>query len=83
MGTIFWTHRDSGGMQFNYSEIVGYYADNRNACDSVSNLECAVGCALSIFYLLESWVRASMKGFAAAGVSVPPSTISLLLDAFP
>src|SRR5580704_1567106 len=42
-GQIFWTHTDSGGTEFNYSEIVGnsaavaisnsYYADNRTARD--------------------------------------------------
>jgi hypothetical protein len=41
MGQIFWTHRDSGGTQFNFSEVLGnstavaisnaYYADNRTA----------------------------------------------------
>jgi hypothetical protein len=40
-GHTLWTHRDSCGMQFNYSEIVGnsaavaisnaYYTDNRTA----------------------------------------------------
>jgi hypothetical protein len=47
-GQIFWTHRDSGGTQFNYSEIVGnstavaisnaYYADNRTAADGATEL---------------------------------------------
>lgn len=53
VGQIFWTHRDSGGTQFNYSEIVGnsvavaisngYYADNRNARDAASKLGVQVG----------------------------------------
>ena len=44
MGQIFWTHRDSGGTQFNYSEVIGnstavaistsYYANKRTATDA-------------------------------------------------
>ena len=50
---IFWTHTDSGGTQFNYSEIVGnstavaisnaYYPDNRTASDAVSKLGTQIG----------------------------------------
>lgn len=52
-GQIFWTHRDSGGMQFNFSEIVGnstavaisnaYYPENRNASDAAIKLGIQVG----------------------------------------
>ena len=48
MGEIFWTHTDAGGMQFNYSEIVGnatavaissaYYPDGRDVHSSVLRL---------------------------------------------
>lgn len=48
VGQIFWTHKDSGGTQFNYSEVVGnstavaistaYYPDGRNAADAVQAL---------------------------------------------
>lgn len=48
VGQIFWTHTDSGGTQFNYSEILGnsaavaisnaYYPDNRTASNAVSKL---------------------------------------------
>jgi len=53
MGQIVWTHRDSGGTQFNYSEVIGnstatalsisYYADNRTAADGVSKLGMQLG----------------------------------------
>ena len=65
MGQIFWTHRDSGGTQFNYSEIVGnsvavaisnaYYADNRNASDAVSKLGMQVGVDMAANILKEFW----------------------------
>ena len=45
---IVWTHRDSGGHQFNYSEVLGnatavaisnaYYPDDRHASNAVSKL---------------------------------------------
>jgi hypothetical protein len=50
---IFWTHNDSGGMQFNFSEIVGnstaiaisntYHPDSRNASDAVLGLGIQIG----------------------------------------
>jgi hypothetical protein len=53
MGQIFWTHRDSGGTQFNYSEIMGnsaavaisnaYYANDRTAGDGGTKLGMQVG----------------------------------------
>ena len=53
MGQIFWTHRDSGGTQFNYSEVIGnstaaaistaYYADSRTAAAGVSKLGMQLG----------------------------------------
>jgi hypothetical protein len=53
MGQIFWTHKDSGGMQFNYSEILGnstavaisnaYDPDNRTASSAVSKLGVQIG----------------------------------------
>jgi len=60
MGQIFWTHRDSGGMQFNYSEIVdnsaavaisnAYYADNR-----VTKLGMQIGVDMAANILKEFW----------------------------
>jgi hypothetical protein len=65
MGQIFWTHRDSGGTQFNYSEIVGnstavaisnaYYADNRTASDAVSKLGMQLGVDMASNILKEFW----------------------------
>lgn len=53
MGQIFWTHTDSGGHTFNFSEIGGnaaavaisqaYYPENRNAGDAGSKLAVQVG----------------------------------------
>ena len=50
---VFWTHRDSGGTQFNYSEWLGnstavaisnaYYPDHRSAGSSISKLGMQVG----------------------------------------
>ena len=52
IGQIFWTHRDSGGMQFNYSKVIGnstavaisnaYYRDNRDAGDAVTKSACSL-----------------------------------------
>jgi len=53
MGQIFWTHTDSGGHMFNFSEIGGnatavaisqaYYPENRNAVDAGEKLCIQVG----------------------------------------
>src|SRR5271166_4955932 len=53
IGQIFWTHTDSGGTQFNYSEILGnstavaisnaYYPDNRTASNAVSKFGTQIG----------------------------------------
>jgi hypothetical protein len=65
MGQIFWTHRDSGGTQFNYSEVIGnstavaisnaYYADNRTASNAVSNLTVQLGVDMASNVLKEFW----------------------------
>ncbi len=65
MGQIFWTHRDSGGTQFNYSEVIGnatavaisnaYYVDNRNASDAVSMLGMQIGVDMAANVLKEFW----------------------------
>lgn len=64
-GQIFWTHTDSGGTQFNYSEIVGnsvavaisnaYYVDNRDAHDAVSKLGMQLGVDMASNVLKEFW----------------------------
>lgn len=62
---IFWTHTDSGGAQFNYSEVVGnsaavaisnaYYADNRTAGDAAAKLGVQVGVDMAGNILKEFW----------------------------
>jgi hypothetical protein len=64
-GQIFWTHKDSGGTQFNYSEIAGnsaavaisnaYYVDNRTAGDAVSKLGLQIGVDMASNILKEFW----------------------------
>jgi hypothetical protein len=65
MGQIFWTHRDSGGTQFNYSEVLGnstavaisnsYYADNRTVSNAVSGLSVQLGVDMASNILKEFW----------------------------
>jgi hypothetical protein len=65
MGQIFWTHRDSGGTQFNYSEVLGnstavaissaYYPDQRRAADAVSKLGVQLGVDMGSNILKEFW----------------------------
>ena len=62
---VFWTHRDSGGTQFNYSEWLGnstavaisnaYYRDHRSACNSISKLTMQVGVDAVGNVLKEFW----------------------------
>ncbi len=62
---IFWTHTDSGGSMFNFSEILGnstavaisnaYYPDNRTAPDAVSKLGIQVGVDMVGNILKEFW----------------------------
>jgi hypothetical protein len=64
-GQIFWTHTDSGGTSFNYSEIVGnatavaigdaYYPDNRNLSSNASKLGIQVGVDMASNILKEFW----------------------------
>jgi hypothetical protein len=65
MGQIFWTHTDSGGSQFNYSELIGnstavaisnaYYSDNRTASNAVSKLGVQLGVDMAANILKEFW----------------------------
>ena len=65
MGQIFWTKRDSGGMQFNYSEVIGnsaavaisnaYYANNRDAGDATTKLGVQIGVDMAANVLKEFW----------------------------
>jgi hypothetical protein len=65
VGQIFWTHRDAGGTQFNYSEIIGnsaavaisnaYYANDRDAGDAASKLGMQLGVDMASNILKEFW----------------------------
>jgi hypothetical protein len=65
IGQIFWTHSDSGGTQFNYSEVLGnstavaistaYYRDNRDAGDAVTKLGMQLGVDMASNVLKEFW----------------------------
>jgi hypothetical protein len=65
VGQIFVTHSDSGGKQFNYSEILGnsaavavsqsYYPDNRKASDAASSLAIQIGVDAASNVLKEFW----------------------------
>ena len=62
---IFWTHRDSGGKQFNYSEWLGnstaaamsnaYYPDQRSVSNAVSKLAMQIGVDAVGNVLREFW----------------------------
>jgi len=65
IGQIFWTHTDSGGTQFNYSELIGnstavaistaYYRDNRDSGDAVTKLGLQLGVDMASNVLKEFW----------------------------
>jgi len=65
VGQIFWTHTDSGGTQFNFSEIAGnataaaisnaYYPDNRTAANAATKLASQVGIDMLGNILKEFW----------------------------
>jgi hypothetical protein len=64
-GQIFWTRTDSGGKQFNYSEIVGnstavaistaYYPEGRDVSSAVSKLGTQIGVDMVGNILKEFW----------------------------
>lgn len=64
-GQIFWTHKDAGGSNFNYSEVVGnsvavaistaYYRDQRDVPDATSNLGQQLGVDMASNVLKEFW----------------------------
>jgi hypothetical protein len=65
VGQIFWTHTDSGGRQFNCSEIVGnstavaiseaYYPDSRTPTDAISKLGAQIAVDTATNILKEFW----------------------------
>ena len=71
VGQIFWTHTDSGGTQFNYSEIFGnatavaisnaYYPDNRDARSNATRLGVQLGLDAAGNILKEFWPDVSQR----------------------
>ena len=71
MGQIFWTHTDSVGTQFNFSEVIGnstavaisnvYYSDNRTASDAISKLGAQLGVDIASNILKEFWPDIARK----------------------
>jgi hypothetical protein len=65
MGQIFWTHKDSGGTQFNFSEIGGnatavalsnlYYPDGRTAGQNLSRFGVQIADDMAGNILKEFW----------------------------
>jgi hypothetical protein len=63
LGQTFWTHSDSGRMQFNYSEILGnstavaisnaYYQDSRDAASALTKLGTQIGVDMAANVLKE------------------------------
>jgi hypothetical protein len=81
VGQIFWTHTDSGGRQFNYSEIAGnstavaismaYYPGSRTASDALSQLGAQVGVDMASNIVKEFWPSGGRKrGKHADGAQV-------------
>jgi len=82
VGQIFWTHKDSGGTQFNFSEVAGnstavaismaYYPDGRTAANAVQGLgtQLAVDTASNI--LKEFWPDLERKLSRKDGASRDP-----------
>lgn len=71
VGQIFWTHKDSGGTTFNYSEIVGnsaaiaistsYYDSSRSAGEAGKQLAVQIGVDMASNVLKEFWPDAERK----------------------
>ena len=71
MGQIFWTHTDSGGTQFNYSEIAGnsaavaisqaYYVNNRDASSAAAKLGIQIGVDMTSNVIKEFWPEIRRK----------------------
>ena len=73
VGQIFWTHADSGRMQFNYSEVLGnatavaisnaYYPDHRDASNALIKLGTQVGMDIAANVLKEFSADLNRKFF--------------------
>jgi hypothetical protein len=83
VGQIFWTRTDSGGHQFNYSEIVGnsaavaismaYYPSSRDASDAASQLGLQIALDMAGNIVKEFWP--SKRGKPSRGLSGDPGNI--------
>jgi hypothetical protein len=85
IGQIFRTHGDSGGMQFNYSEVVGnaaavaisnaYYVDNRTAREATFKLGLQIGVDTASNILKEFWpdLERKFKRKQPAGLPTQPN----------
>jgi hypothetical protein len=86
MGQIFWTHKDSGGSQFNYSEIVGnstavaistaYYPEGRDWGSAASKLGTQVGIDMAGNILKEFWPDLQRKFSRKHKGADSPNTVS-------
>ncbi len=71
-GQVFWTHTDSGGRQFNYSEIAGnstavaismaYYPGSRSASDAAQQLGTQIAVDMASNLVKEFWPSRSHRG---------------------
>lgn len=78
----FWTHNDSGRMQFNYSEVLGastsvaisnaYYPDSRTPGDAASKLGIQIGIDMGANVLKEFWPDLNRKIARIAKKRAPP-----------
>jgi hypothetical protein len=81
MGQIFWTRTDSGGRQFNFSEIGGnataaaistaYYPEGRNVSSTASKLSTQVGLDMAGNVLKEFWPDLQRKLSRHRNASTP------------
>jgi hypothetical protein len=77
VGQIFWTYTDSGGRQFNYSEIAGnstavaismaYYPGNRNASNAAGQLGTQVAVDMPVNIVKEFWPSRERKASRKSG----------------
>jgi hypothetical protein len=86
MGQIFWTHGDSGHMQFNVSEVLGnatavaisnaYYPEARNANDAVAKFGTQIGVDMASNIMKEFWpdIRRKFSSSHTAADSSRPVT---------
>jgi hypothetical protein len=77
VGQIFWTHTDSGGRQFNYSEIAGnsaavaismaYYPGQRNASNAAEQLGTQIAVDMAVNIAKEFWPSRGRKASRKSG----------------